>query len=65
MMKLLKYIELPHMAVYKWRWVRRLMIPLTIPQEIVRAIYGVFWGAAFWWKAPEGFGQVEHGEDTK
>jgi hypothetical protein len=52
MMKLLKYIELPHMAVYKRRWVRRLMIPLTIPQEIVRAIYGVFWGAAFWWKQP-------------
>jgi hypothetical protein len=30
---MLKYIELPHMTVYKRRWVRRLMIPITIPHS--------------------------------
>jgi len=49
---MLKYIELPHVSVYKRRWVRRLMILITIPQEVVRAIYGVFLGAALWWKQP-------------
>jgi hypothetical protein len=45
-------MQLPHMSTYKRRWVRRIMIPITIPQEIVRAIYHVFYGAAVWWKAP-------------
>ena len=52
MLKLLKYIELPHVATYKSRWVRRIMIVVTTPQELVRAVYYVFCGAALWWKQP-------------
>ena len=46
---MLKYFELPHISTYKARWLRRVMIAITIPQEIVRAIYGVFCGAKLWW----------------
>ena len=49
---MLKYIELPHVGTYKRRWVRRIMIVAAAPQELVRAVYGVFRGAAYWWKQP-------------
>jgi hypothetical protein len=51
-MSILKYITLPHVGVYKRRWVRRIMIVVTTPQEIVRAVYGVLWGAVYWWRQP-------------
>lgn len=50
MLKLLKYIELPHVGTYERRWMRRIMIVLTLPQELVRAVYGVFRAAAYSWR---------------
>ena len=38
----LKKFELPHISVYKWRWLRRVMIVVTMPQEVARAIYHTF-----------------------
>jgi hypothetical protein len=52
MLKLLSYIELPPVQSYKRRWVRRIMIPLTIPQELLRSAYYVFASAAFCWRQP-------------
>jgi hypothetical protein len=47
---------LPHVSVYKRRWVRRIMIVVTTPQELVRALAytlsSVFAGAAHWWRQP-------------
>ena len=52
MIKLMKHIELPHVSTYKHRWLRRVMIVLTTPQEIVRAVYHTFVGAKYWWVQP-------------
>ena len=52
MIKLLKRIELPHVSVYKRRWLRRVMIVLTTPQEIARAVYHTVLGAKYWWDHP-------------
>lgn len=51
-MKYIKWLELPHVSYWKNRWVRRVMIVLTLPQELIRANYSVFAGAALWWKQP-------------
>jgi hypothetical protein len=50
MWKLLKLIELPHITTYKRRWVRRVMIIVTFPQEAVRAVYHTGRLASLWWK---------------
>jgi hypothetical protein len=50
MTKLLKLIELPHVMTHKSKWLRRIMITIMIPQELVRAVYGVFASAAMWWQ---------------
>jgi hypothetical protein len=52
MLKLLSYIELPHVGTYKRRWVRRIMIVITTPQEAARAVYHTICAAAFWWRLP-------------
>jgi hypothetical protein len=53
---MLKYITLPHVCHYERRWVRRLVIVLTFPLEIARAIYvgvrSVCIGAVHWWRQP-------------
>jgi hypothetical protein len=49
---MLKYITLPPVTAYKRRWVRRIMIIVTFPQELVRVTYYTFVGAAFWWRQP-------------
>ena len=49
-MSILKYLKMPHISYWKRRWVRRIMIVIALPQEIVRAIYSVFWHAVYWWK---------------
>jgi hypothetical protein len=49
MINFFKRFELPHIATYKWQWLRRVMITITIPQELARAVYGVFVGARIWW----------------
>jgi hypothetical protein len=49
MIKFLKLIELPHVFTYKWKWMRRVMIIITFPQEIVRAIYQTYCNARPWW----------------
>jgi hypothetical protein len=46
---MLKYFELPHVSKYKWKWLRRVMIVITFPQEIVRGIYQVYGFAKLWW----------------
>jgi hypothetical protein len=51
-----KLFDLPHVGTYKRRWVRRLVIIRNTPVEIVRAIFGVFSNAAFWWKQPADHG---------
>ena len=47
--------KLPHISTYKNRSVRRCMILLTLPIEIVLVtfwgIYDVLRGAYCWWKA--------------
>lgn len=50
MIKLLKLLELPHITAFKSRGVRRLMILITIPQELLRANVNVFRLAAYWWR---------------
>jgi hypothetical protein len=52
MLKLLKYIKLPHVSTYERRWLRRVMIFVTAPQALAYAAYDVFRGAAYWWKQP-------------
>lgn len=49
MIKFLKYFELPHIASYKWKWLRRVMIVITFPQEAVRAVYQCGCLAKLWW----------------
>lgn len=49
MINFLKKFELPHIYTYKWRWLRRVMIVITTPQEVARAVYSVFLGAKLWW----------------
>jgi hypothetical protein len=49
MLNFLKRFELPHITVYKRRGVRRVMIILTLPQEVARAIFGTFYAAKCWW----------------
>jgi hypothetical protein len=44
---------LPHITVYRRRWVRRIMICVHIPYELALAIAGVFRGARFWWCQPD------------
>lgn len=51
-MKFLKLFELPHVSTYKWRWLRRVMIVVTFPQEAARAIYQTYGFAKLWWNAP-------------
>lgn len=49
-MAILKYLEIPH--VQKWTgWRRKAVIIVAFPQEIVRAVYGVFVNAAVWWRS--------------
>lgn len=50
MINLLKLFELPHISTYKRRWLRRVMIVLTLPQEVARAVYHTFALARVWWK---------------
>jgi hypothetical protein len=50
MLKLLKYIELPCINTYKRRWVRRIMILISTPQELVRGSYHTIQGAILLWK---------------
>jgi hypothetical protein len=45
----IKKFELPHLSTYKRRWVRRVMIVVTMPQEIARAIYHTFSAAKACW----------------
>ncbi|MHC2466981.1 hypothetical protein ACVIHD_005993 [Bradyrhizobium embrapense] len=52
-MSVLKLFELPHVSIYRRRWVRRVMIVLTIPQEVARAVMGTLRAAAFWRKQPQ------------
>jgi hypothetical protein len=49
MINFLKKFELPHISTYKWRWLRRVMIVLTLPQEVARATYQTFRLAGVWW----------------
>ena len=49
---MLKYIDLPHVSVYKRRWVRRIMIVVTTPWALAHAVHDTFVGAAYWWKQP-------------
>ena len=49
MINFLKHFELPHVYTYKWKWLRRVMIVITFPQEVARAIYHVFVAAKSWW----------------
>lgn len=49
---MLKYIQVPHVSTYERRWARRLMIVVATPQELIRAVFNVFKGAAYWWRQP-------------
>jgi hypothetical protein len=49
---MLKYITLPHVSTYKRRWVRRIMIIVTLPQAFIHANYMMIVGAIRWWRAP-------------
>lgn len=50
---MLKLIDrLPHVASYKRRWVRRSVIVLTLPVELVRSAILTFHCAGFWWRQP-------------
>lgn len=53
---MLKYLTLPHISVYKRRWVRRIMIFVTLLPEILmacgHATKCVISGAYTWWHLP-------------
>lgn len=49
MIDFIKQFELPHISTYKWRWLRRVMIVVMMPQEVSRAIYHVICCAKVWW----------------
>jgi len=49
MISLFKKLELPHVSIYKNRWLRRLMIIVMMPQEVARATYHLCGEAKVWW----------------
>ena len=49
---MLKYITLPHVSTYERRWLRRIMIIVSLPPELVRVTYLTFSAARLWWKQP-------------
>jgi len=50
MIGFIKKFDLPHISTYKSRWVRRVVIVLTLPLEVARAIYSTCYCAGVWWK---------------